>query len=381
MNVSKKKMRFNPSICVTHNCNLNCTYCYQKHDATSRMTFDTAKICIDYIFQNIPDYAVDGVEVGFIGGEPLLEFNLLKQIFLYTYTNYSNIEWIFYATTNGTLLNDEMKEWFSAHRKEFVLGLSLDGTRETHNTNRSNSFDKIDIDFFLKNWPEQGVKMTLSEYSIPRLAENIKFIHSLGIRNIRGVNLAEGAFDWDDDKYIEMLIPQLSELVDFYLESDGEMINQMLDKRIAACEVKKVDKRKWCGIGTGCPFFDIDGKKYPCSFITPMTFSMDEIANIVETDFTKNENFIDDDCFNYCYIYPICPTCAGANYLKNKSFKIREKSRCKIQKLITLFAADLQAKQIVKNPKAYNDSVLYNTIEAIKKIRSLYLDEFKEFGL
>lgn len=374
MNVSKKKMRFNPSICVTHNCNLNCTYCYQKHDVTSRMTFDTAKTCIDYIFQNIPDYAVDGVEVGFIGGEPLLEFNLLKQIFLYTYSTYSNIEWIFYATTNGTLLNDEMKEWFSAHRKEFVLGLSLDGTKETHNANRSNSFDKIDIDFFLKNWPEQGVKMTLSEYSIPRLAENIKFIHSLGIRNIRGVNLAEGAFDWDDDKYIEMLIPQLSELVEFYLENDGEMINQMLDKRIAACEVKKVDKHKWCGIGTGCPFFDIDGKKYPCSFITPMTFSMDEIANIVETDFTKNENFIDDDCFDYCYIYPICPTCAGANYLKNKSFKIREKSRCKIQKLIALFVADFQAKRIVKNPKAYNDSVLYNTIEAIKKIRSLYLE-------
>lgn len=147
MNVSKKKMRFNPSICVTHNCNLNCTYCYQKHDVTSRMTFDTAKTCIDYIFQNIPDYAVDGVEVGFIGGEPLLEFNLLKQIFLYTYSTYSNIEWIFYATTNGTLLNDEMKEWFSAHRKEFVLGLSLDGTKETHNANRSNSFDKIDIDF------------------------------------------------------------------------------------------------------------------------------------------------------------------------------------------------------------------------------------------
>ena len=67
--------------------------------------------------------------------------------------------------------------------------------------------------------------------------------------------------------------------------------------------------------------------------------------------------------------------------MKNKSFKIREKSRCKIQKLIALFVADFQAKRIVKNTKAYNDSVLYNTIEAIKKIRSLYLDEFREFGL
>lgn len=381
MNVKHKKIRFNPSICVTHNCNLNCTYCYQKHDVTSRMTFDTAKRCIDDIFQNIPDYAVDGVEVGFIGGEPLLEFDLLKRVFLYTHSNYTDIGWIFYATTNGTLLNDEMKEWFSTHRKDFVLGLSLDGTRETHNANRSNSFDKIDIDFFKENWPEQGVKMTLSEYSIPRLAENIKFVHSLGIKNIRGVNLAEGTFDWDDDKYIEMLIPQLSELVDFYLENDGAMTNQMFDKRIAVCEAEKVGKRKWCGIGTGCPFFDVDGKKYPCSFITPMTFSMDEIANIVETDFTMDENFIDDECFEHCYIYSICPTCAGANYLKNKTFKARDKSRCKIQKLIALFVADLQAKQIVKNPKMYNDNTLYHTIEAIKKIRYLYLDEFRKFGL
>lgn len=360
---------------------MNCTYCYQKHDATSRMTFDTAKKCIDDIFHHIPDYAVDGVEVGFIGGEPLLEFNLLKQILLYTHSKYSDVEWIFYATTNGTLLDDEMKKWFSANKKSFVLGLSLDGTRETHNANRSNSFDKIDTEFFLRNWPQQGVKMTLSEYSIPRLAENIKFVHSLGFKSIRGVNLAEGAFDWDDEKYIKILIPQLSELVDYYLEDDGVMTNQMLDKHIAVCEAKKPDRHKWCGIGTGCPFFDVNGEKYPCAFITPMTFSMDEITDILETDFTNNDNFIDDECFNDCYINPICPTCAGANYLKNKTFKTRDKSRCKIQKLIALFAADLQAKKIVKNPKAYDDNTLYYTIEAIKKIRSLYLDEFREFGL
>ena len=345
------------------------------------MTFDTAKKCIDEIVQNIPDYAVDGVEIGFIGGEPLLEFHLLKQVFCYTCSNYANIPWIFYATTNGTLLNDEMKEWFSAHRRNFVLGLSLDGTRETHNANRSGSFDKIDTEFFLRNWPQQGVKMTLSEYSIPRLAENVKFIHSLGFQNIRGVNLAEGDFDWDQDKYIEMLIPQLAELVDFYLESGGAMTNQMLDRHIASCEARKIGKRKWCGIGTGCPFFDVDGKRYPCSFITPMTFSPEEIADIAETDFTADDHFIDDKCFESCYIYPVCPTCAGANYLKNKTFKTRDKSRCKIQKLIVLFAADLQAKRIVENPNMYDDTALFYTIEAIKKIRSLYLDEFQAFGL
>lgn len=375
----KKKIRFNPTICVTHNCNLNCVYCYQKHDAANRMNFDTAKKCIDYIFQNIPQYAVDGVEIGFIGGEPLLEFDLIKQIYDYSHFKYSDTEQLFYATTNGTIMNNEMKEWFTEHRKSFVLGLSIDGTRETHNANRSNSFDKIDINYFLTNWPDQGIKMTLSEYSLSNLAENIKFAHSLGFKNIRGVNLAEGDFDWDNDKFIRVLIPQLAELVDFYLENDSLPLNQMFDKHLEICEMKEQKKKKWCGIGTGCPFFDTDGQRYPCAFITPMTFSSNDISNILSTDFTNDEDFIDTECFENCYLYPICPTCSGANYLKSKSFKQRDKSHCKIQKLIALFVADLQAKRIVKNPKGYDDTKLYYTIEAIKNIRSLYLDEFKEY--
>ncbi|MCM1044988.1 MAG: radical SAM protein [Candidatus Gastranaerophilales bacterium] len=370
--------RYSPSICVTHNCNLNCVYCYQKHDASARMTFHTAKSIIDWIFEHVPDNA-DSVGIDFIGGEPLLEFTLLKDIYEYTSSKKRDIPYNFFATTNGTVLTDEMKSWFTAHREQFILGLSLDGASDTHNYNRSNSFDKIDTDFFLQNWPNQGVKMTLSEYSLPRLADNIKFVHSLGFKTIRGVNLAEGDFDWSDDKYIEILIPQLKELVEYYLENDNLVPNQMLNRHIRYCEAKERERRKWCGIGTGCPFFDVDGKMYPCAFITPMTFSQDEISDIISTDFSDHDAFIDEDCFNDCYIYPICPTCSGANYLKNKNFKQRDKSRCSVQKLITLFVADLQAKKIAANPKIYDDSTLYHTIEAIKKIRSLYYDEFQKY--
>ena len=79
----KNKTRFSPTICVTHNCNLDCVYCYQKHDTNNRMTLDTAKSCIDWIFDNIPDY-MSGVEIGFIGGEPMLEFELIKSVIEYT---------------------------------------------------------------------------------------------------------------------------------------------------------------------------------------------------------------------------------------------------------------------------------------------------------
>jgi len=343
------------------------------------MTLDTAKNVIDWIFDNVPDYATGGVEIDFIGGEPLLEFKLLKEIVAYTCSKKREHKYIFFATTNGTLLSNEMKEWFTARKNCFVLGLSLDGTRDTHNYNRSNSFDDIDINFFLKNWPEQGVKMTLSEYSLSHLAKDIKFLHSCKLKKIGGVNFAEGKFDWNNDEYIKALVPQLKELVEFYVENDALFLNQMFDRRLHFCEAIEIENHKWCGIGTGCYFFDVDGTRYPCSFITPMTFKENELAEIMKTDFNNDENFLDKDCFENCYIYPICGTCAGANYLNNKTFKERDKRRCRIQKLTALFIADLQAKRIAKNPKIYDDDTLYHTIEAIKKIRALYLPELEEF--
>jgi sulfatase maturation enzyme AslB (radical SAM superfamily) len=320
------------------------------------MSFETAKDVIDWIFTHVPDYA-DGVEIDFIGGEPLLEYPLIKEIVSYVSRKQPEIPYIFFATTNGTLLTSEMKQWFTEHTDCFQLGLSLDGKKYTHDYNRSNSFDSIDINFFLQNYPEQGVKMTLSEYSLYNLADDIKYLHSLGIKEIEGVNLAEGIYRWDKEKYIKLLIPQLKTLVNFYVEHDDLKPCMLLDKKLSLCETLKGERKKWCGIGTGTLFFDIDGKQYPCSFISPMTFPQKELDAILQTDFSDDEIFIDDDCFNNCYIYPICPTCSGENYLINKSFKIRNKSKCRIQKLVALFIADLQAKRLIKNNGFVEDKI------------------------
>ena len=370
---------FAPAICITQDCNLNCGYCYQKHKGGNRMSLETAKDCIDWIFSNIPDYAVDGVDICLIGGEPLFEFDLIKEIFSYAQNKHQNINYTFRATTNGTVLDDKMKKWFTAHNRKFKLGLSLDGAKETHDTNRNNSFDAIDFDFFLQNWLNHGVKMTLSEFSLSRLAENIKFIHYLGFKRIRGVNLAEGYFDWSNEEYIKILIPQFAELVSFYVKNDSLKLNQMFDKDLYICEATVRSRFKSCGVGVGTIFFNTDGKRYPCPLITPMTFCVDDLSDIECIDYSNKENFLDEKCFNECYIYPICRTCAGTNYLRNKTFKKRDKSRCRIEKLISLFIADLQAKRIAKNPKIYDDEKLYHTIEAIKKIRSLYLTEFEKY--
>lgn len=378
MNDIKKGIRFSPSLCVTHNCNLDCIYCYQNHDGNNRMSFETACESIDWIFNNIPN-DMDGVEITFIGGEPLIEFDLIKKVYEYTQSKYTNESYIFYATTNGSILNDEMKAWFTKRKSNFVLGLSLDGLPDTHNYNRSNSYEKIDIDFFLKTWPNQGVKMTISEYTLKNFAENVIHIHKLGFKRIDGVNLFEGEFDWSDEIYIRSIIPELKKLVEFYVDNDNLIVNQMLGRQIDICEEINRAKRKWCGIGTGTIFFDTDGKRLPCPFVTPMTFSESELIDILEIDFENNALFVDHECFDSCYIYPICPMCPGANYLVKKTFSERDKSKCRMQKLITLYTADLQAKRLIKNIESLPKARVFNTISAIEKIKEVFLQEFEEY--
>lgn len=368
-------IRFNPTLCVTHNCNLHCVYCYQKHDGKSKMSIETAKKSIDWIFSHKPCTS-SPIEISFIGGEPLLEFPLIKNVVEYVDSFYQKENVMFSATTNGTLLDDNMKDWFAKNKKRFVLCLSLDGAPLSHNHNRCDSFDKIDTSFFIENWPNQSVKMTISDYSLPHLAENIKFIFSLGFKNIGGVNLFEGDFDWSSEKYIQILIPQLEELVKFYTEHDDYNVDQMLNLRLDVCEFKNKRRRKWCGIGEGTPLFNTDGKIYPCAFCTPMTFDKQRLSTILKTNFADPDNFIDDDCFERCYLYPVCHYCAGANYLVRGSFKNRDKTKCRINKLIALYSADLQMKRILKSPEKYAEPQRTQTIRAINKIRQAFLSEF-----
>lgn len=370
---------FSPTLCVTHSCNLNCTYCYQTNKSSERMTEEISKKCIDDIFSRIPKNTKI-IEISFIGGEPLLETPLLKSVYEYAMEKYPDERVHFFATTNGTQLSAEDKEWFIKNKDKFILGLSLDGKRKSHNINRSNSYDLIDIPFFMNTWPNQGIKMTISKESISTLAENIIYIHNLGFKNINGVNFAEGDFDWGDDETLKILAGQLRILLDYYTKNIDVTLDQMFAKHIEFCSCDHQEKHKTCGIGTSTIFYDVDGKIYPCSFISPMTFSNNELAKINNTDFCDTSLFADEYCINNCYLYPVCSSCSGANYLVNHTFNCRIKTRCKMNKLIALYIAELHTRRILNNREKYkDDNQLYFLIEAIKNIKESYYEEFSKY--
>ena len=80
----------------------------------------------------------------------MLKFSMIKEIVTWFKTCYWEKRFIFFITTNGTILTDEMKTWLIDNKKWVKVGLSLDGTRTAHNLSRDNSYDQVkpNIDFF-----------------------------------------------------------------------------------------------------------------------------------------------------------------------------------------------------------------------------------------
>ena len=367
------KLYYTVPLCLTHRCNLNCVYCFEKHDGEHEMTCEIAMECVDQVCNHVEDGAT--IEFLFFGGEPLLRFELIKQVVRYVIEKQPKQKCRFFASTNGVLLTDDMKEWFRGKKDIFVLGLSLDGKRESHNYNRSQSYDKIDIGFFKETWPEQNVKMTVSEYTLVNYASDVIFLHSLGF-GINGGEICLGNNDWQKSGLLELYAKQLMKLIDYYSDCNESRYNAMFDVDIALCAAKNKLPRKQCGVGDKLFFFDTDGQRYPCTFITPMAFDKCTIESIMNTDFKNSENFTDLNCLRNCYLYPICKRCPAENYLKNQSFKQWNREKCGFTEILALAVSEIETRKIINNPKIYNETKLFYTIEAIKKIRELYQQKY-----
>lgn len=320
------------------------------------------------VAQHLMDLNYDEVEIEFFGGEPFLEFETIKIVCEWVWQQNWPLKYVFFATTNGTVLDESIKSWLRIHRKEFWVSLSLDGSKIYHDINRSNSFDSIDLYFYKTCWPEQSVKMTISEATIGHIYENIVYIHSLGYR-IAGSNFAEG-IDWSDRKYLDIVSEQLEKLCDYYIKHPEIEPAPILKLPLHKCAEEHTDSFKWCGCGEYMAAYDTDGKKYPCTFFTPMTFSQEILSALSSIDFTDKTCFIDKECHQNCYIAPICNSCYGANMLANGVLNKRDRSKCELMKIRALYSAALIANKWKDGCEDnYENSM---TAKAILRINQLY---------
>ena len=133
------------TLCVTENCNLSCNYCayskyyeYSRRPSPRNMDFKVAKNALDYYCTLIEEgkryNPYRKPAIGFYGGEPLLQFELIKKCISYLEDSYSSYEFLYSITTNGTLLDDEKIDFLVKHN--FSIAISLDGPQCEHDRNR-----------------------------------------------------------------------------------------------------------------------------------------------------------------------------------------------------------------------------------------------------
>ncbi len=323
---------------VTEACNLRCVYCYEKHKRAKSLPaeFMMAKIRDEMLEDN----GYEQLSIEFFGGEPLLRFDAIREAVDW----FHQFQWPagakayrFVITTNGTLLNDRMKEWFSRNSKDVTLCLSMDGTPEAQNRNRSNSYEAVarHIGFFRDLWPNQSVKMTVSQYTLSQMYEGVVHIHSLGLPVEANVGFEDM---WGDEcskrTALRVYAQQLDKLVWFY-HTHPELIRPgLLFRDVLRLYAPDEPRRLYCGAGKHLVCFAADGRQFPCVRFSPICSS----RPVDPGQFSIRR--VNEKC-EKCVFERLCPTCEGHNFEVTGSCFARTDFHCEFFRLELLASAKL----------------------------------------
>lgn len=356
------------TLTITNACNLNCTYCYEHNKSTQTMSFDVAVTLLEKELK-----MNDGTEFMYIdlfGGEPFLEFDLIKKIVSYLKNHNYEKKYIVLASTNGTLVHGEIQKWLIENNDVFKIGLSFDGTPAMHDKNRCNSSKFIDLDFYLKYYSDQPIKMTISQETLPFLAEGVIFCHNKGLKV--NCNLAYG-IDWSKSDNIKILERELMKLINFYLENPSITPCSMISNEILQIGYDNDTShiRKWCGVGTNMRTYDTKGICYPCQFFMPLSAGEEKSASAKEIIFLDDIpiSYLKEDC-QKCPIVAACPFCYGSNYLSTGNIYFCDANLCKLTKVIILARSYYYAKLINLGRINYSENEQQALIRAIVKIQN-----------
>ncbi len=230
------------------------------------MTVDIADKAIDYTMRHYRDlHTKEPLTVGFHGGEPLLQFELIKYIINKFRDYFKNDDEMlkFSMTTNGTLLTEEISKYICDNI--LYLSISLDGTKKTHDTNRvfpngDGTYEIVAGKFIdlLKRRPDIRVRTTFNIKTVASLFEDVKHLIDMGFTTIVP---APDLFsnDWDTE-HMEILYSEMNK------------IKALLDKndKITNVKVGIVDptfegrSKGICLGGINGIHIDPEGNMYPC---------------------------------------------------------------------------------------------------------------------
>ena len=273
---------FNPVIkamClnVSHNCNLACEYCFADggtyNDERKTMSYDTAKAAIDMLVEMSGTRR--NLEVDFFGGEPMLDFEVVKKTVLYARSieKERGKNFRFTITTNAYRLNDEDIDFFNEQMYNVVI--SIDGRKEVHNRVRKTVGGKDSFDDVIKNalrFKERRkgqyyVRGTFTRYNLD-FCSDVLFLNDLGFDqlSIEPVVLKPESPMSIREQDLPRIIAEYDKLAEEYIarrKTDKwfNFFHFMIDIDNAPCAVKRL---KGCGAGGEYVAVAPDGTVYPC---------------------------------------------------------------------------------------------------------------------
>jgi uncharacterized protein len=344
---------------VTKDCQLACKYCYLVGKNTKeRMSWLVAKQTIDYVIENRKEFKEDSVVFDFIGGEPLLEIDLIDKICDYIKTELYRInhDWFnsyrFSISTNGINYHEEkVQRFIEKNHSHLSIGITIDGTKEKHDLNRiwkgceKGSYEDVvrNISLWLRQFPNGGTKVTISSADIPYIKESVLHLYSLGIHEVNINCVFENVWQEGDDKKFEQ---QLIELADAIIDNDlyKDNVCSFFTEHIGKPMDCVIDNQNWCGAGRMLAV-DAAGNFYPCTRFAQYSLRDKKaliIGNIHEgIDKNKLRPFLTLDrctqstqeCID-CEVASGCAWCQGENYDSADSPTIYQRSTaiCKMHK-------------------------------------------------
>ena len=296
---------------IAHTCNLNCEYCfasqgkYQGERAVMR--FEVGKRAFDWLIENSGSRR--NLEVDFFGGEPLMNFEVVKQLVAYARSieKQHNKNFRFTLTTNGLLIDDDVIEFANKEMSNVVL--SLDGRKEVHDRyrvdyNGNGSFDKIVPKFQKlvkardnKNYYMRGT----FTHQNPDFLKDIEVMLDLGFTELSMEPVVCSAGDPAEltPEDMTVVMEQYEKLAELMLKRDKEgkpftFYHYMIDLTGGPCIYKRISG---CGSGTEYMAVTPWGDLYPChQFVGDEAFKLGDIWQGVTNMETQNS-------FAECNVY------------------------------------------------------------------------------
>ena len=309
---------------VAHTCNLNCSYCFASqgkyHGDRAVMSFEVGKQALDFLIANSGTRR--NLEVDFFGGEPLMNFDVVKQLVAYARSveKQHNKNFRFTLTTNGVLIDDDVIDF--ANRECSNVVLSLDGRREIHDRFRvdyagKGSWDNIVPKFQKMVEARQGREYYMRgtfTHANPDFLNDIKTMLDLGFTELsmEPVVCAPGDPSELTETDMPIVMKQYEELAQLMIErrkagKPFTFYHYMIDLTGGPCIYKRVSG---CGSGTEYMAVTPWGDLYPChQFVGEEKFKLGDVWNGVTNHDAQAE-------FAACNVYahPECADCWAKLY-------------------------------------------------------------------